>query len=183
MGVCQDAVIVKNAIRRVPTTMEATALKRRLVPPPRRPRRRRPRLPLQRLPLRAECCRLSIVCKPPSPLRLQVDRPDRLGLQKPSTSITLRGAIRNSFHCFMESLTHQRHRPRPECLRPRQELHRGSPVDPRRPSHRLRRIDCSPSSISRDARVGTAPPEWDQEEAWGTDMAERVRRHPRRSLA
>jgi len=39
MDVCQDAAIVKSVTSRVPTTMEATALKRRLDPPRYRPLR------------------------------------------------------------------------------------------------------------------------------------------------
>ena len=101
MSVCQGAANVKSAIRRVPTTMELAALKPRLVPPPCRPQQRRLRLLPQRLLQQAECCRPSIVCKPPSQLQLQVVPPDRGGLQKRFTSITLREAIRGSFRLLM----------------------------------------------------------------------------------
>ena len=99
-GVCQGAAIVKNEISHAPTTMEATALKQRLVPPRRRPRRQP--LMLRLLRLREECCRLSIVCQSPPRLQLQVDRRDRVDLQKRSTSTIPREAIRNSSRRLME---------------------------------------------------------------------------------
>jgi hypothetical protein len=149
MDVCQDAEIVKSAIRRVPTTMEATALKRRLVPPRCRPRRlRRCRRPRQ-LPLRGERCRLSIVCKLPPQLRLQVGRPDRLDLPKRSTSIIPRGAIRSSSRRLMEPLTRQR--PRPTMPPPPPGGAPGMSRGPAgtQPSHRLPPIVDQPTTHER----------------------------------
>ena len=62
--VCLDAAIVKSVIRRVLTTMEAIALKRKLVLPRCRPRQQR----RWSLPLRGGLYRLSIVCKLPARL-------------------------------------------------------------------------------------------------------------------
>jgi hypothetical protein len=181
MDVCQDAAIVKSVINHVRTTMEAIALKRRLVPPRFRPSRLR-RRPLWVLPLRGGRCHLSIICKLSPRLRLQVARRDLQDLQKRSISITRQGVIRSSSHRLMEPLMRQC--PPPKCFRHRREGHQESPVDP------PHRIGYRLSLINQGARAGTAPllgQEVDQEAGgWGTytdtGMAERARRHLHRSL-